>query len=448
MRLLEVLKQKAGDDLYLVGGAVRDELLSYPISDLDVAGPFAPEQLEEKLGGLFTFKDVNPRIGTVKITLDAENCEYTRFRKDSYPLLSGRHRPDGVSFVQTLEEDAFRRDFTINALYKRLSDGRIFDPTGGLDDLKRKRIRTTRAPEEVFSEDGLRLLRLVRFAASLGFEIEEKTMAAAKKYAPLLTDISPERIREEFMKILTADKRYGVKDAVFRGLEMLREIGLYEFFLPELLEGIGVTQNSKYHRYDVYYHTLYTCQAAPPELRLAALLHDIAKPLCVRRDGNMYLHSAESAVMAETIMRRLRFSKKEIERVCELVRRHMFDFNGEASENKKRQFVLQEWDLLEEIVALKHADSVGTGCFTENGFATRLLEIKKEMKEEGVFVSVKQLPVKGIDLVRLGVEEEIRADILKTLLERQAVRGAKRDKESLLSETERIRKEILRRNEK
>ena len=443
MAILSLLKDKA--PLYLVGGAVRDELLSYPVSDVDLCGPLAPEELEKKLCGLFAFKDVNPRIGTVKISMGKEFCEYTRFRRDSYPISSGRHTPSEVTFVETLEEDAFRRDFTVNALYKRLSDGALFDPTGGMNDLKNKVIRTTREPEKVFSEDGLRLLRLVRFAASLGFEIEEKTFAAAKKFAPLLADISPERIREEFMKILVADERYGVRGAVYRALELMRELGLYEYFLPELTEGIGVTQNSKYHKYDVYYHTLHTVAAAPPRLRLAALLHDIGKPLCARRDGNMYLHAVESAAIAENVMKRLRFSKKEIAFVKEIVRWHMFDFNGEAGENKKRLYVLREWNYLEDLVAIKNADSVGTGCFTENVFANRLIEIKNQMKEEGVFLSVKQLPVRGGDLARIGVEENLRAAVLGELLERQAILGAKRDKESLMKQIPEILKELKRR---
>lgn len=441
--MLSLMKEAA--PLYLVGGAVRDELLSYPVSDVDLCGPLAPEELQKRLCGLFTFKDINPRIGTVKIAYGKEFCEYTRFRKDSYPLSSGRHTPAEVTFVDSLEEDAFRRDFTVNALYKSLSDGKIYDPTGGIADLEKKIIRTTRAPEKVFSEDGLRLLRLVRFAATLGFEIEEKTFAAAKSNAALLKDISPERIREEFMKILVADERYGVSGAVFRALELMRELGLFEFFLPELLEGIGVTQNSKYHMYDVYYHTLHTVAAAPPHLRLAALLHDIGKPLCVRRDGNMYMHAVESASITDRVMRRLRFSKKEIAFVKEIVRWHMFDFNGEAGENKKRQYVLREWNYLEDLVAIKNADSVGTGCFKENVFANRLLEIKRQMKEEGVFISVKQLPVRGGDLAALGVEEAKRAAVLEALLERQAILGAKRDKESLMKMIPEIVKEVQRR---
>lgn len=441
MRSVLALQERLSAPLYLVGGAVRNELLGLPISDIDVCSSLPALTVKEELGEAFSVRDVNPRIGTVKIAFGEEYYEYTQFRRDSYPVSSGAHRPLEVEFVSSPEEDAFRRDFTVNALYKRVSDGAILDPTGGLADLEKKILRTTRASEEVFSEDGLRLLRLVRFAAELGFEIEEGTFLAAKKYAGLLADISPERIREEFMKILLADMKYGVSGAVFRGLELCREIGLYEYFLPELLEGIGVEQKSAYHKYDVYYHTLHTVEAAPPGLRLAALLHDIGKPLCVRRDGNMYYHSLESAEMAEKILLRLRFPKKEIAWLKEIVRWHMFDFNGQASENKKRQFVVREWDYLEDIVALKNADSVGTGYFKENEFGNYLLSLKKKLKEEGVPTSIRALPVKGADLIRLGVPEEKRSTVLRVLLERLAIEGVKRDRESALKEAERIAKE-------
>ena len=441
MRAVPLLQEYLSAPLYLVGGAVRNELLGLPITDIDICSSLSALTVKEELGDAFVVRDVNPRIGTVKIEKGEHYYEYTQFRRDSYPVSSGAHRPLEVEFVATPEEDAFRRDFTVNALYKRVSDGVILDPTGGLVDLQKKLLRTTRAPEDVFSEDGLRLLRLVRFAAELGFEIEDKTLLAAKKYAHLLADISPERIREEFMKILVADVKYGVEGAVFRGLELCREIGLFAYFLPELTECIGIEQKSVYHKYDVYYHTLHTVAAAPLHLRLAAVLHDIGKPICFKRDGNMHMHSVESAALTEVIMTRLRFPKKEIARTREIVRWHMFDFNGQASENKKRQFVVREWDYLEDIVALKNADSIGTGYFKENEFGNYLLELKEKMRAEGVPTSLKELPVNGEDLVRLGVPEELRAHVLTTLLERLAIEGVKRDRDSALKEAVHIWKE-------
>ena len=438
------MQEKISSPIYLVGGAVRNELLGLPVSDYDICGDVSPELLSEELVGLFTVRDVNPRVGTVKLVGEKDSFEYTRFRKDSYPIASGSHAPLEVTFVSSPEEDAFRRDFTVNALYKRVTDGEILDPTGGLADIKKRVLRTTREPEKVFSEDGLRLLRLVRLAAELGFEIEPNTLAAAKKFAPLLADISVERKREELERILVADVKYGVEGAVYRALELLREIGLYPYFLPELTEGIGLMQPSKYHKYDVYQHILHTVAAAPPHLRLAALLHDVGKPLCYHQSGNFYMHSLESAIMTERIMRRLRYSNEKINRTVEIVRWHMFDFNGEASINKKRRFVQREWDLLEDIVALKHADSVGTGYFTENVFADRLLALKGQMQKEGVPVKVADLPVKGNDLEELGIEPRLRSAVLRTLLERQADEGAMRDKERMKKEAVRIAEELRR----
>lgn len=444
MTSLELLQERVSATLYLVGGAVRNDLLGLPRSDVDLCGNLSPERLAEETVGLFTVRDVNPRVGTVKLQRGEDSFEYTAFRRDSYPLDSGRHAPAEVIFVGTPEEDAFRRDFTVNAIYKSLRDGTVLDPTGGLADLKLRRLRTTREAEKVFSEDGLRLLRLVRLAAELGFEIEERTFAAAKKYAPLLADISVERKREELNRMLVADEKYGVKDAVLRAFSLLRELGLYPYFLPELEEGIGVTQPSKYHKYDVYEHIIHTVAAAPPRLRLAALLHDVGKPRCMKRDGNFYLHSVESAEMTRTILSRLRYSNEVIERTAEIVRWHMFDFNGEASINKKRRFVRQEWDLLEDIVLLKHADSIGTGYFTENEFGTALLELKKKMAAEGVPIRIKDLPIKGGELEALGIEPALRAEVMKTLLERQADEGAIRTHDHLLAEALRVAQELRR----
>ena len=444
MNSLKRLQERVSAPLYLVGGAVRNELLGLPISDIDLCGGLSPERLADELDGLFSVKDVNPRIGTVKLFGEGDSFEYTAFRKDSYPLSSGRHEPLEVTFVSTPEEDAFRRDFTVNAIYKKLTDGAILDPTGGLADLEKRRLRTTREPEAVFSEDGLRLLRLVRLAAELGFDVEEKTFAAAKKYAPLLKDISPERKREELERILVADRKYGKEGAVYRALILLRDLGLYPYFLPELEEGIGVTQPSKYHKYDVFEHILHTVAAAPPHLRLEALLHDVGKPLCRRRDGNFYMHSLESAIMTERILRELRYSNERINRAVEIVRWHMFDFNGEASENKKRRFVQREWDLLEDIVALKHADSVGTGYFERNIFADELLALKEKMKEEGVPVKIKDLPIRGDALEKWGIEPRLRSAVLRTLLERQADEGALRDAGHLEKEAICIAEELRR----
>ena len=444
MTSLDLLQERVSSPVYLVGGAVRNRLLGLPFSDVDICGELTPERLMKELDGLFSVRDVNPRVGTVKLMREGDSFEYTTFRRDSYPLDSGRHEPAEVIFVGSPEEDAFRRDFTVNAIYERLSDGAIIDPTGGLSDIEKRVLRTTRDPEAVFSEDGLRLLRLVRLAAELGFDIEEKTFAAAKKFAPLLADISVERKREELERILLSDHKYGVEGAVYRALELLREIGLYPYFLPELEEGIGVTQPSKYHKYDVYYHILHTVAAAPLHLRLAALLHDVGKPLCYHRDGNFYMHSLESAMMTERIMRRLRYSNERINRTVEIVRWHMFDFNGEASINKKRRFVQREWDLLEDIVALKHADSVGTGFFDRNVFADNLIALKRQMAEEGVPITIKDLPIKGSELEALGIEPKLRSAVLRTLLERQADENALHDAEHLRREALQIATELRR----
>ncbi len=420
--------------LYVVGGAVRNSLLGLTErnTDVDICGDFTPAELTALLKGRADVVPVNPRIGTVKVIYEGNNYEYTCFRKDSYPV-GGKHCPKAVQFIKSIEEDALRRDFTVNAIYSRVSDGALIDPTGGIGDVKNKILRTTRTPSEVFGEDGLRLMRLVRFMAELNFDIAEDTYWAAKVLARQLGDISVQRKREELGKILLADTRYGFKGAHYRGLKTLGELGLWAYIIPELAEGIGVHQNSIYHKYDVYEHTLHTVEAAAPEIRLAALLHDIAKPLVLHKYGNMHQHSAEGAILCEEIMNRLGYPKSVIAETVKLVRWHMFDFDGNAGENKVRRFVQEHCDILDELILLKQADSLGTGMFTDNVFTAKLTRAREIMREEGVPFSIGELKVNGKDLIDMKVPETMRAEALEYVLAECSVKGAKLDRVSQLT---------------
>lgn len=225
----------AGFPVFLVGGSVRNELLGLPASDLDICGPARPEQVLSLFEG--SGMRVVPRavhFGTVEIHFEWRGkrhmAEYTTFRRDSYRC---GHRPDSVQFTDRIEVDALRRDFRVNALYRDLASGKLIDPTGGLSDIEKKRLRTvTDDPALVLRDDGLRILRMARFAAQLRFSVDEKLLRCAKEHAPLLMDIAPERIREEWEKILLSDLRYpqlpgGVEGSVGRGLSLLEQTGAY-----------------------------------------------------------------------------------------------------------------------------------------------------------------------------------------------------------------------------
>lgn len=231
----------AGFPVYLVGGSVRNELLGLPASDLDICGPARPEQVISLFEG--SGMRVVPRavhFGTVEIHFERHGkrymAEYTTFRHDSYRC---GHRPDSVQFTDRIEIDALRRDFRVNALYRDLVSGELLDPTGGLTDIEKRCLRTvTDDPALVLRDDGLRILRMARFAAQLRFSVDEGLLQCAKEYAPLLMDIAPERIREEWEKILLSDLRYpslpgGVEASVGRGLSLLEQTGAFRAFFSD-----------------------------------------------------------------------------------------------------------------------------------------------------------------------------------------------------------------------
>ncbi len=233
-RELKKLSAFLSAPIYIVGGFVRNSVLfnnveSLNYTDVDICGSLTPDQIRKELSNVASVKDVNPRIGTVLIIYCGKQFEYTTFRRDSYPI-GGKHTPDSVEFVNNIETDALRRDFTVNALYCDVMTNEVVDVVGGLDDIKARRIRTVRSPQETFSEDGLRLLRMIRFACELGFDIEPETFKGAKESRDQLRDITVERKREELQKILVSNTKYNLKGTVSMGIRKMCELGLWKPF--------------------------------------------------------------------------------------------------------------------------------------------------------------------------------------------------------------------------
>ena len=279
---LEKFAEANETPLYLVGGYVRNALGGLPPSDVDITGKAMPEKLVLPRG--FFFATTYRRMGTALIKhrfrQDVE-IEYTPFRTEKYAE-GGGHTPVSVKFDAELEEDALRRDFTVNSIYYDIRNKKIIDPFGGAEDISKRLIRAY-DPDKVFASDGLRLMRLVRIAAETGFGIERATADAAKRRAEFLGDITPNRKRDELLKILKADLAYGVDDAHYRGLKLLRDFGFLEYILPELAALDGLAQPGGHHKFDALEHTFRVVRASPPEIRLAALFHDIGKAEAVRR---------------------------------------------------------------------------------------------------------------------------------------------------------------------
>jgi poly(A) polymerase len=309
----------AGHEALLAGGCVRDFLLGKPPKDHDVATSATPDQVVALFPGART---VGAHFGVVIVRHDHEHVEVATFRTDgSYK--DGR-RPQTVSF-STAEEDAKRRDFTINGIFRDPIDNRIIDYVGGQEDLRARRLRAIGDPHRRFEEDRLRLLRAVRFAATLGFEIEPVTWAALRAHAGGIGDVSAERIRDELIKILLCPSR-------LRGFDLLVDSGLMAGVLPEILDLRGVEQPPQWHpEGDVFVHTRLMLSLLPEQaslpLVLAVLLHDIAKPATFTRDADGRIrfngHDKLGAEMSETLLRRLKFPNDVIEPVTGMVERHM-----------------------------------------------------------------------------------------------------------------------------
>ena len=410
--------------LYAVGGCVRDEILGREVFDIDLTSACLQEEAEKyaKAAGMRVLLG-SKRLGTVMIKGE-KSYEYTPFRVDSYPAGSGVHKPTSVRFTEDIEEDARRRDFTVNALYYDILRGDTLDLLGGKADLDARLLRAVDDPRRVLGEDGLRIMRLYRFVAVLGFSAEEKTAAAAREMSGLLGDIAPERIRVELDKLLAGEH-------AAEGLRGLIGCGAMRVIMPEFCENIGVKQDPAFHMYDVDEHILRTVEYAPPRLRLAALLHDIGKGRCVREEGNMYRHAQVSAQMAEEIMTRLRYSKEQTRRTVRLVAAHMTDMRGDMRESKLRRFVAKNADIIDDLTELIIADARAACGNADREKCLRIARLRDKMQNEGVPFGVGELAINGNDVMAFGYKGEEIGKVLNELFD-LCLRGEKKNERKIL----------------
>jgi poly(A) polymerase/tRNA nucleotidyltransferase (CCA-adding enzyme) len=348
LNILATLKTK-GFAAYLVGGSVRDLLINRTPAEWDITTSAKPAEIMK------LFIKVVPTgidYGTVTIIAADGNYEVTTFRADEQ-YLDGRH-PSNVRFTNDLHQDLSRRDFTINALAYEPFSNELVDDFAGQVDLKKHLIRAVGDPFDRFSEDGLRSIRACRFAAQLNFKLEEKTKAAIAQTLEVTRKVASERLHDELVKLLAAD-------TPSIGLELMRETGLLAILLPELVTCFRVEQPPNFHKYDVYWHNLHACDAAPKDnlvLRLAALLHDIGKPAC-KVDLTFYNHDKTGAVAAEALLRRLKFGNNEIKQIVNLINNHMFNYTKEWTEAAVRRFLRRIGGVenVKPLFALRRADT-------------------------------------------------------------------------------------------
>ncbi len=403
-----------GDKVYVVGGYVRNSLCGYKCTDIDIAGPIPAPVLSLPPRAVMTM--VNHRVGTAQIVYDGVKYEYTPFRTEVYNP-GGAHMPAQVFFTNDLNADAMRRDFCCNAIYYDVKRDELIDPLNGVRDAEMKILRGCN--KHVFESDGLRLLRLVRLAAELGFKIEGETAASAKANGACLSDITSERKRTELDKILYSDIVNQIQNAHYRGLRLLKQLDLWRYLIPEIAACDGVEQPAAYHKYDVLEHTFRTVLYSPPmaNLRLAALLHDIGKPYCMQHFGNFHGHEKSSEIQARIILNRLRYPKDVTEQVARLCRLHMYDMRGDTKEAKVRLFVAKNYDIIQKLVALIRADRLATGMMTEEtlGDKHRFETTLSTMVSEGTPILKRSLRITGKDLAEMGFESEAISAALETL---------------------------------
>ncbi|MBQ9728662.1 MAG: CCA tRNA nucleotidyltransferase [Clostridia bacterium] len=432
---LFLLADRSPKPLYVVGGSVRDFLAGMHSSskDWDVCSPLPADIFVDlaKSNG-FTIQGVYKNTGTVKLRdTEGTEFEFSPFRSDKY--VRGVHVPVEICFTEDITLDAKRRDFTCNAIYYDVKNDSYVDPLNGISAVADKRLTTVAPAEKVFGEDGLRLMRLARQAAQLGFTPDADCLRGAAQNASLIADISPERIFAELSAILSSDQKYGIPDGPYKGLKILEQTGVLSHLLPELTLGKGMLQRPDFHKYDVLEHSLRAVCYAPPEIRLAALLHDVGKPFCMERDGNGFQHPEEGAQIAKTILKRLKAPKRETEKIVSLVSLHMYDFNCETKETKLRRFFVKHYPLLPDLLKLKQADF--SACTDDLSLAPTCRKwnvLLETMERERAPMTLKQLAVNGKDLLSLNVPPERISEILQTLLLFAAVHPTKNKKERLL----------------
>ena len=424
---------EAGYQAYLVGGCLRDFLMGNNPKDYDVTTDAIPEEVK----AVFTEEDAKVidtglKHGTLTVIKNHIPIEVTTFRKES-GYSDGRH-PDSVSFASDIVQDLSRRDFTINAIaYNPLEgDGVLVDPFEGTKDIEDGIIRAVGNPDDRFSEDGLRIMRALRFASVLDFDIEEKTGMSLKEAVHMLDKVSNERIQKELEGLL-----------IGKGCErILRDYSdVVAHIIPEIKPMIGFDQMSPYHIYDVWEHTLKVISNVPsePVIRLVALFHDMAKPSCFSLDvagrGHFFGHPKKSAEMANTIMRRLKFDNKTREAVITLVLYHdLRPSNTDRSVRKVLSYVGAE--LFDSWIAIRRGDNKGQAPWLAKdldviaeieGIGHRLIE------EEGV-LTVKSLEIDGVDLMELGVPEGPEIGRIMSLLLNQVMDGLVPNEKELLIE--------------
>lgn len=390
--------QTHGYEAYAVGGCVRDSILGRIPDDWDITTSATPLETKQLFKRTF---DTGIEHGTITVLIDKEAFEVTTYRVDG-KYEDSRH-PSEVTFTRSLKEDLLRRDFTINAMAYNDAEG-LVDIFGGIEDLQNKTIRCVGNARERFGEDALRILRAVRFAAQLGFEIEEETREGIIELAPTLANISAERIQVELIKMLISPNPGLLRTAY--------ELGITKVILPEFDELMKTTQETPHHMYTVGEHTLKAIESVRPDkiLRLTMLFHDIAKPKMKTIDekgvAHFKMHDVEGVGMTKTILRRLKFDNDTLGKVTKLVKFHDYRIPAEPKRVRRAMNKIGE-ELFPYYLEVRTADTLAQSEYLREEKLQNIRDMKvcyHEILEKKECVSLKDLAVTGSDLIADGMK--------------------------------------------
>lgn len=388
--------EEAGFETYLVGGCVRDELLSRDNFDIDITSQARPDEILEVFKDYKTI-DIGKKFGTIKVILNSREYEITTMRTEN--AYDDKRHPSLVYYTDDIYEDLKRRDFTINAMAKRKEI--IIDPFNGQDDLEKKIIRAVGNPYDRISEDMLRSLRAVRFATVLGFDIDKDLKEAIRSQS--INDISKERIQDEVNKILL-DTRPS------RGIRILDELNLLESIFPEVKKTIGFDQHSSHHADDVFNHSLKVLDKTPPilEVRMAALYHDVGKIdtffIDENGEGRFFGHQNLSEELLIKRLKELKYSKKFIENTSILVKRHMDNTNTYSKKSIRKLLRNIGEENLINLFALQRADVLSTKHADDSNINFGL-SLLAEVKDDDIPKNRNEIKINGNDLKDLGFKE-------------------------------------------
>lgn len=389
--------QEAGYEAYAVGGCIRDSLLGRRPDDWDITTSAKPQETKALFGKTI---DTGIQHGTVTVMRHGRGYEVTTYRVDG-EYEDGRH-PKEVTFTASLKEDLRRRDFTVNAMAYNEKDG-LVDLFGGRQDLEQKIIRCVGEANERFEEDALRIMRAVRFSAQLGFSIEERTKEAIRGHAERLRQVSAERIQVELTKLVISPNP--------DFLRIAWETGITAVVLPEFDRLMEQPQNNPHHCFSVGEHTLHAMQAVRPDkcLRLAMLLHDVAKPLCLTTDAegidHFHGHAQKGERMAAQILKRLRYDNHTTELVSRLVKWHDVAIAPEKKAVRRAASRMGK-ELFPLILEVKAADLAAQSDYQrteKREWLERLRSLYEEIEREGDCLTIKDLAVNGRDLIQSGI---------------------------------------------